>query len=98
MPYAIEHNHGTSTYKVINLQSGHVLAHNTSLEKAEAQVRLLHSLEDKNYNDMEKYNRGRMLLHGKKEKKEFHKRGEKLEKLDPEERQAEIMKKYKQHH
>ena len=92
MPYAIEHNAGTKTYSVINIATGQVHAHNATLPHAEAQVRLLHSLEDKHFNDMEKYNRGRMTEKGHK------KREKKLSKLDPEERQEEIEHMFKKHH
>jgi len=46
MPYAIEHNHGTKTYKVINTETGRVHAYNATLPHAQAQLRLLHSLPE----------------------------------------------------
>jgi hypothetical protein len=93
MPYAIEHNHGTKTYQVVNLKTGQVHAHNATLPHAEAQVRLLHHIEDQKYRDMEKYNRGRLPSLRGQEKRE-----KKLNKMDPEERQEEVERLFKIHH
>ena len=46
MPYAIHHNYGTKTYQVVNTMTGQVHAHNATLPHAEAQVRLLHQIEN----------------------------------------------------
>ena len=43
MPYTIEKYKGA--YRVINSQTGKVHAYHTTLPKAEAQVRLMHSIE-----------------------------------------------------
>ncbi len=47
MPYKIIKNRGQSTYRVINSKTGTVHAVATTKPKAEAQVRLLNSLEKK---------------------------------------------------
>ena len=44
MPYTIEKYNGD--YRVLNSQTGKVHAKHTTKAKAEAQVRLLHSIED----------------------------------------------------
>jgi len=86
MPYAIEHNHGTKTYRVVNIETGHVLAHNSTLKHAQAQVRLLHDVA------MEKYTRGRMSskLHETRENN--------LNRMSPEARSFNIKKVYEDHH
>lgn len=48
MPYKIRKNRNKNTYKVYNTESGKVFAKETSLKKAEAQVRLLYMLERMN--------------------------------------------------
>lgn len=45
MPYKIERNPGTHTYKVINTQTNFIHAASTTKAKAEAQIRLLHGIE-----------------------------------------------------
>ena len=47
MPYKIRKSKKTGLYKVVNAETGRVLAKNTTKEKAEAQVRLLDSLENR---------------------------------------------------
>ena len=47
MPYAIRKNRGVDTYKVVNSKTGVIHAKATSKKNAEAQVRLLNSLEKK---------------------------------------------------
>lgn len=45
MPYAIQQNPGTHTYRVVNMETGFIHAERTTKAKAEAQVRLLHGIE-----------------------------------------------------
>jgi len=47
MPYKIRKSRKTGLYKVVNADTGKVYAKDTTKEKAEAQVRLLHSLENR---------------------------------------------------
>lgn len=47
MPYKITRSRKTGLYKVRNVATGKVMARNTTKEKAEAQVRLLDSLENR---------------------------------------------------
>jgi hypothetical protein len=47
MPYAIRKNRGVDTYKVVNTKTGTIHAKSTTKKNAEAQVRLLESLEKK---------------------------------------------------
>ena len=49
MPYIIE-KIGTDMYQVLNSQTRGIHAFHTTLQKALAQVRLLHSLENKKLN------------------------------------------------
>lgn len=46
MPYAVLKT-GKGSYSVINKNTGHIFAKHTTKQKAEAQVRLLHSKEKK---------------------------------------------------
>ena len=45
MPYSIQRNPGTNTYRVVNTQTHYVHAKSTTKARAEAQVRLLHGIE-----------------------------------------------------
>ena len=47
MPYTIRKNRGVNTYKVVNSETKVVHAKSTTKKNAEAQVRLLESLEKK---------------------------------------------------
>ena len=47
MPYIIRKNKKTGLYTVKNADTGRVFAKNTTKEHAEAQIRLLHSLENR---------------------------------------------------
>lgn len=47
MPYAVRKNRGVDTYKVVNTKTGVIHAKATTKKNAEAQVRLLNSLEKK---------------------------------------------------
>ncbi len=45
MPYSIIKLPGKNAYKVINRNTGLIHAHHTTLKRAQAQVRLLHTKE-----------------------------------------------------
>jgi hypothetical protein len=47
MPYKIVKNRGVDTYKVVNRKTGVIHAKSATKKNAEAQVRLLESLEKK---------------------------------------------------